>query len=205
MGRTMAYHRRKPQRDPIAVRRETALFILGEGQMTVGERIKRARSAAKLSRKDLAERAGIPYPTLAGLENGDQKNSTAIPALAQVLGVTAMWLATGRGGREALPVKAEDHEPPYSAQPLSTASHLGRLTPAILTHAEKWVRFEEGAGDAYSAEIRAERIFSLCRQAIEDGGALSPEHAQELIDAARARQKQRKGNGNGGREEGQRD
>jgi transcriptional regulator with XRE-family HTH domain len=64
---------------------------------TVGQRIVKAREALGWKRPKLAEEAGVPYPTLAGLENGDQQSSTHIPAIAAATGVSALWLATGRG------------------------------------------------------------------------------------------------------------
>ncbi|QNH21223.1 hypothetical protein HEP73_02135 [Xanthomonas sp. GW] len=68
---------------------------------TVGDRIVEAREAKGMSRPDLARLAKVKYPTLAGLENGDQVTSTQLPALAAVLGVTALWLATGKEPRYA--------------------------------------------------------------------------------------------------------
>lgn len=65
--------------------------------MTVGERIAEARKDKGWDRKTLATQSGVPYPTLAGLENGDQKSSTAIPALASALDVHALWLAEKKG------------------------------------------------------------------------------------------------------------
>lgn len=65
--------------------------------MKPGERIKSEREAQKLERKELAAKAGIPYPTLAGIENGDQSGSTKMHAIAAALGVSASWLETGRG------------------------------------------------------------------------------------------------------------
>lgn len=187
----MASHNGGSQRDPIAVRRETMTASGGSAVETVGERIKRARKAAGLTRTQLAEQSGVRYPTLAGLENGDQKTSTALPSLAHVLGVTALWLATGRGYGESVTVQPEELTVPESSHHAPITSHFGRLTPAILAHAEKWVRFEEGAGDRFTPEGRAERLLALCALAIEDGGSLSPDHSQQIIDAARTRQKQR--------------
>ena len=71
--------------------------------MTVGDRIKQARAEKGLSRPELAEESHIPYPTLAGLENGDQSSSTRLHAIAAVLGVNVRWLATGRGPKEGTP------------------------------------------------------------------------------------------------------
>lgn len=66
-------------------------------RMTVGQRIVEARKAKGWSRRDLVASSGIPYSTLAGLEVGDQKSSTAIPALASALDVHALWLAENHG------------------------------------------------------------------------------------------------------------
>lgn len=68
---------------------------------TVGARIVAAREAKDMSRPELARLAKVKYPTLAGLENGDQVTSTQLPALAAVLGVTALWLATGKEPKHA--------------------------------------------------------------------------------------------------------
>lgn len=90
MGGTLWHPIAQSQRHPIIECRKTR-------GMTVGERIAEARRDKGWSRSKLAAESGVPYPTLAGLENGDQKSSTAIPALASALGVHALWLAENRG------------------------------------------------------------------------------------------------------------
>jgi phage repressor protein C with HTH and peptisase S24 domain len=69
--------------------------------MTVGHRIKQARKLRDMTRPGLAKASGVPYPTLAGIENADQKTSTELPALAQALRVRIEWLATGKGPMDA--------------------------------------------------------------------------------------------------------
>jgi len=69
--------------------------------MTIGDRIKQARSLRGMSRPQLAEAAKIKYPTLAGIENNDQTGTTQLPQLAEALGVTVRWLQTGKGPRDA--------------------------------------------------------------------------------------------------------
>lgn len=54
-----------------------------------------------MSRQDLVTRAGVKYPTLAGIENGDQKDSTQLPQIADALSVNVHWLQTGKGPRDA--------------------------------------------------------------------------------------------------------
>lgn len=77
--------------------------------MTIGERIRQAREhgpAGKVSRKDLAEAAGIAYSTLADVENGLSSSTTALHRIAKRLKVRVEWLETGKGAMEA-PALAE--------------------------------------------------------------------------------------------------
>jgi len=77
--------------------------------MTIGKRILEARKLRQIGRPQLAELAGIPYPTLAGIENGDQAGTTQLPALAKVLRVRPYWLQTGEGSMEdASQIEVED-------------------------------------------------------------------------------------------------
>ncbi|MGL4197608.1 MAG: helix-turn-helix domain-containing protein, partial [Allorhizobium sp.] len=64
--------------------------------MTLGERIRERRQALGISRPKLAERTGIPYSTLAGIENGDQQGSTELHRIARVLQCTVDYLVSGR-------------------------------------------------------------------------------------------------------------
>jgi phage repressor protein C with HTH and peptisase S24 domain/DNA-binding XRE family transcriptional regulator len=64
--------------------------------MTLGQRIRERRQVLGISRPKLAERAGIPYSTLAGIENGDQQGSTELHKLARVLQCTVDYLVSGR-------------------------------------------------------------------------------------------------------------
>ncbi|UYB51186.1 helix-turn-helix domain-containing protein [Xanthomonas sp. AM6] len=96
----------------------------GTKATTVGDRIVEAREAKEMSRPELAKLAKVKYPTLAGLENGDQVTSTQLPALAAVLGVTALWLATGKEPRYA-----EASEPDDPGQLVTPAA----LDPRLLS------------------------------------------------------------------------
>lgn len=68
---------------------------------TVGDRIKWVRGKREMSRKDLVKVSGVPYPTLAGIENGDQKSSTELPGIATALRAHVEFLQTGRGEWDA--------------------------------------------------------------------------------------------------------
>lgn len=71
---------------------------------SIGERIRATRERAGLSRAELATRAGIAYSTLAGIENGDQRGATRLPAIAAALSVNADWLLNGKGSPDQLDV-----------------------------------------------------------------------------------------------------
>ncbi len=111
-------------------------------RMTIGDRIRATREAAKMSRAELAERSGVPYPTLAGLEVGDQKQSTRLPALAAALGVSALWLSTGKGHKEDTAMNGSGPLPPDNADnQQGRASHSGRMDPDRLAAAMRFTRY----------------------------------------------------------------
>ena len=66
---------------------------------TLQQRLRESRELAKLSRKDAAKRAKCAYTTLADLENGYSHTCTFIGSLAEIYGVNAKWLETGKGSR----------------------------------------------------------------------------------------------------------
>lgn len=93
--------------------------------MTIGARIRQVRDERGISRAELVRLSGVPYPTLAGLENGDQNSSTKLHALAQALGVSVRWLETGQGSRtDAL---------------LPLASQAVRLDPLMLSQTHEFL------------------------------------------------------------------
>lgn len=61
-----------------------------------------------MSRSELAARSGVKYPTLAGIENGDQQSSTFLPDIAAALDVNLDWLRTGKGPRDKTVALADD-------------------------------------------------------------------------------------------------
>lgn len=65
--------------------------------MSIGSRIKEARRAAKLTQKELAKKVGMAQASLSELETGESQGTTLIASFAAALGVSALWLETGRG------------------------------------------------------------------------------------------------------------
>ncbi|WP_168735240.1 helix-turn-helix domain-containing protein [Pseudothauera rhizosphaerae] len=66
---------------------------------TFGSRLKAARKEAGLSQAQLARTVGMSQGNLSDIENNHVPTSTFTPKLAAALGVEALWLAEGRGGK----------------------------------------------------------------------------------------------------------
>ena len=61
-------------------------------------RLKQCREEKDLTQAELAKKAGLKNQSIIGsLESGHRKNSTHIPAIAEALGINALWLSEGKG------------------------------------------------------------------------------------------------------------
>lgn len=99
----------------IAVKRNTDAHLSYSGgpkmdksddQMSMGERLKTARKQRKLSQIRLAEMTGVSQSTISDIERGRNAGSTESAKLAAALGVSALWLSTGRGPKhEEAPIR----------------------------------------------------------------------------------------------------
>lgn len=73
-----------------------------EDRATLGDRITAARERAGLGSRELAERLGVRHRTLKAWEDdATEPRSNRMQMLAGVLGVSLVWLMTGRGGGPA--------------------------------------------------------------------------------------------------------
>lgn len=69
-----------------------------EDRATLGDRITAARERAGLGSRELAERLGVRHRTLKAWEDdATEPRSNRMQMLAGVLGVSLVWLMTGRG------------------------------------------------------------------------------------------------------------
>jgi transcriptional regulator with XRE-family HTH domain len=64
---------------------------------TVGKRLKKARTDAKMTQKELADAVDAKQGAISDLENGRNNSSTKLVQMAIVLGVNPRWLSTGIG------------------------------------------------------------------------------------------------------------
>jgi phage repressor protein C with HTH and peptisase S24 domain len=81
----------------LSVNRYTDLMPKDNIGMSIGSRIKEARKAAKLTQKELAKKVGMAQASLSELETGESQSTTLVASLAAALGVSALWLETGKG------------------------------------------------------------------------------------------------------------
>lgn len=65
--------------------------------MTLAERLRTALERSGLGQSDLARRAGTTQPTINKLLTGKSLTSKKLVPIANVLGVSAEWLVTGKG------------------------------------------------------------------------------------------------------------
>lgn len=69
-----------------------------EDRATLGDRIIAARESAGLDSRELAQRLGVRHRTLKSWEDdATEPRSNRLQMLAGVLGVSLVWLMTGRG------------------------------------------------------------------------------------------------------------
>lgn len=64
----------------------------------LADRLKIARAHAGLSQAGLAAKAGVKQPVISQLETGKSAGSSFVVSIANACGISAEWLAEGRGG-----------------------------------------------------------------------------------------------------------
>lgn len=156
--------------------------------MTVGDRIKEARKARDgMSRPELSRLSGVPYPTLAGLENGDQRTSTAIPALAVALKVNPLWLQTGEGPRDAGDAGASHSQRPDFEKisgAVEVLRHYLELTgqPPELIFDPVYLEIMYEAVEEFGGDVRPDNVLDITKWAAkrmrEDGGSSATNEVQ---------------------------
>ncbi|KRB73461.1 hypothetical protein ASE07_06305 [Noviherbaspirillum sp. Root189] len=69
--------------------------------MSIGKRIREARTEAGLSQKQLATKAGVSQSAISQLETGESQAASSTASMAAALGVNALWLESGKGPKRA--------------------------------------------------------------------------------------------------------
>lgn len=105
------------------VNRISDLFFNDNIGMSIGTRIKEARRDIKMTQKELSAKVGVAQATLSELETGESAGTTLIASFAAALGVSPLWLETGKGSKHIQSQKTEkirdeidlDNNPEYPA------------------------------------------------------------------------------------------
>lgn len=109
-----------------------------EDRATLGDRIIAAREHAGLGTKELAQRLGVRHRTLTGWEaDAAEPRSNRLQMLAGVLGVSLVWLMTGRGEGPAATPRAD-------APAEGLAAELREVRGLLSAAADRLSRLEAG-------------------------------------------------------------
>ena len=90
-------------------------------ETTLAARLKTARLKAGLTQGEVAKAVGISQPTYSNLESGVAIGSKFTPQIAEILSVSALWLATGADFHIPIP------KTPQSEEWAEVISHLTTL------------------------------------------------------------------------------
>lgn len=137
--------------------------------MSIGTRVRQARKAAKLTQLELAARSNLKQSTISDLEVGKSQGTTYLASLAATLGVSALWLETGKGPMSsgaATAVQAETEE----ENPFLSSAFPVRIGDDSDTIPIRRVRLKLRAGIAgYETEPELEDggVLNMPRQIIE--------------------------------------
>lgn len=97
---------------------------------TYAERLAEARKASGMTQTELARAAGLKNQSIIGsLETGYRKSTSYTPALANALGVSALWLAEGKGPRTIADASGQPQTPPSTALTAAEVSALWMALP----------------------------------------------------------------------------
>lgn len=113
---------------------------------TLSERLKWARERQGLSQADLAKRSAVSQSTIGNLEAGTRLSARRLPQIADVLGVSPLWLAEGSGAVEISSLPSPASKPIY-VRPIITYDSVDELPPettVLITRID--VAFSTGDG-----------------------------------------------------------
>lgn len=140
--------------------------------MKIGDRIKAARKAAKLTQEQLAERSGISWGYLRQLETNRRLNPTGetLQALAVALDMTVDALLAG-----AIPT------PDLDEPPIEEARSVGITQAELDVLQQRWAAWSEKQKRDYLRQVEtAQRQQQHLRALTEDNGSDTQNQPQIL-------------------------
>jgi len=80
--------------------------------MSIGKRVKQQRKYLGMSQKELSRSVGVAQGIISYLENGENAGTKHLSLIADILGVDALWLQTGKGKPDVHYVQKEKESNP---------------------------------------------------------------------------------------------
>lgn len=120
--------------------------------MKLGERLLTARTLARLTQPQLAEKSGVAQQTISKIERGVQRSSTEIVSLAAACGVRPEWLGKGTGPMEATTIaepapaygsKKEDEELKMYLDVIEAVDEMLEAENIVISAADKRAKVEQ--------------------------------------------------------------
>jgi SOS-response transcriptional repressor LexA len=110
--------------------------------MEFKDRLKKARKLAGLNQAELAKKIGVQQTSISDLERGKSKSTSFSTQIAHELGVSALWLATGKGEMNAGAAgSATDNNismaptpPRYYRYPVISSVQAGKFAECIVPY-----------------------------------------------------------------------
>ena len=113
-----------------------------EGRATLGDRITAARESAGLGTRELAQRLGVRHRTLTAWEDDStEPRANRLQMLAGVLGVSLVWLMSGRGDGPADDA-ASAVASGATAMPAEVCDELREVRSILAAAADRLARLE---------------------------------------------------------------
>lgn len=139
------------------------------------DRILERRTALGLSQAQLAEKSGVSQVTIQHLESGRNSTSKKLLEIARALGVTAEWLATGKGTtHEASNVRVLGEQPESFRYPVISWVAAGAWAEAVEPFPPGYSdRYEmsdyDSKGVAFWLEVKGDSMTSPVGISIPEG------------------------------------
>lgn len=76
------------------------MYLYDNSAMALGDRLRKARKDRKMSQEVLSKKVGVSQGLISDLENNVYPTSSYVPKIADVLEISAIWLADGKGEME---------------------------------------------------------------------------------------------------------
>ena len=140
------------------------------GMTTLALRIKKARASAGLTQKALAEKAGVEQPVISQLETGKNLKSAFLATIASACGVSAIWLATGKGDmKPSAPAESNVEQGPQITSAPRKINIVGTAQMGSdgywsgLDGNEGWVETYSRDEDAYALRLKGDSMAPAIR------------------------------------------